>query len=122
MIDSPRSLSSQIVSLDQPPAAARGAVNDDGVELVALHHADIEEASIFGVYGGMQETAAAVSSDRFSLKMFPIRSAGNAPSMAPSFIPPFRRASTRTPGEFRPYCNRLISDAKIEYCSQPVLR
>ena len=36
-------------------------MNDDGVELVALDHADIEEAGIFGVHGGMDETAIGVA-------------------------------------------------------------
>ena len=62
-------MSSQIVSLDQPPAAiergaadqAHRAVHDDGIGLVALDHADIEEAGIFAVHGVVHERAFAVA-------------------------------------------------------------
>ena len=37
------------------------AVHDDGVKLVALHHADVEEAGIFGVHGAMHQGARAVA-------------------------------------------------------------
>ena len=58
-----------MVSLDQPPAEsergaadqAHGAVHDDGVRLVALDHADVEEAGIFAVHGVMHEGALAVA-------------------------------------------------------------
>ncbi len=40
---------------------AHRAVHDDGVELVALNHADIEEAGIFGVHGAMHQRAVAVA-------------------------------------------------------------
>ena len=58
-----------MVSLDQPPAEiergapdqAHGAVHDDGVGLVALDHADVEEAGIFAVHGVMHERAFAVA-------------------------------------------------------------
>jgi diguanylate cyclase (GGDEF)-like protein len=40
---------------------AHCAVDDDGVDLVALNHANIEETSIFGVHGGVDETAIAVA-------------------------------------------------------------
>ena len=36
-------------------------MDDDGVDLVALDHADIEETGILGVHGGMDETAIAVA-------------------------------------------------------------
>ena len=62
-------MSSQIVSLDQPPACiergaadqAHGAVDDDGVGLVALDHADVEEAGIFAVHGMVHHAALAVA-------------------------------------------------------------
>ena len=62
-------MSSQMVSLDQPPAGvergaadqAHGAVHDDGVGLVALDHADVEEAGIFAVHGVMHDAAVAVA-------------------------------------------------------------
>ena len=62
-------MSSQIVSLDQPPAAiergaadqAHGAVHDDGVVLVPLHHADVEEAGIFAVHRVVHDAAVAVA-------------------------------------------------------------
>ena len=58
-----------MVSLDQLPASsmasrrieAHRAVHDDGVGLIPLHHADIEEAGIFGVHGVMHERAVAVA-------------------------------------------------------------
>ena len=58
-----------MVSLDQLPASiesfaadeAHGAVHDDGVGLVPLHHADVEEAGIFGVHGVMHQRAVAVA-------------------------------------------------------------
>ena len=58
-----------MVSLDQPPTAfqrgaadqAHGAVHDDGVGLVPLHHADVEEAGIFAVHGVVHEAALAVA-------------------------------------------------------------
>ena len=37
------------------PDQAHGAVHDDGVGLVALDHADVEEAGIFAVHGVMHE-------------------------------------------------------------------
>jgi hypothetical protein len=40
---------------------AHRAVHDDGVGLVALDHADIEEAGIFGVHGGVDQAAVAVA-------------------------------------------------------------
>src|SRR4029077_18233493 len=40
---------------------AHGAVDDDRVDFVALHHADIEEAGIFGIHGAMNKAAAAVT-------------------------------------------------------------
>ncbi len=36
-------------------------MHDDGVELVALHHADVEEAGIFGVHGAVHRRAVAVA-------------------------------------------------------------
>jgi hypothetical protein len=36
-------------------------VHDDGVGLVPLHHADIEEAGIFAVHGVVHDTAFAVA-------------------------------------------------------------
>ena len=55
-----------MVSLDQPPAdvdrgaadQAHGAVNDDGVGLVALDHADVEEPGIFAVHGVVHDACA----------------------------------------------------------------
>ena len=66
---SPRSVSSQIVSLDQLPAATSAErrirhivpCSDDGVLLVPLHHADVEEAGIFAVHGVMHGAALAVA-------------------------------------------------------------
>ncbi len=43
------------------PNQAHGAVHDDGVELVALHHADVEEAGIFAVHGVVHQAARAVA-------------------------------------------------------------
>ena len=43
------------------PDQAHGAVHDDGVDLVALHHADVEEAGIFGVHGAVHRRAVAVA-------------------------------------------------------------
>ena len=40
---------------------AHGAVHDDGVGLVALDHADVEEAGIFAVHGVVHERALAVA-------------------------------------------------------------
>ena len=40
---------------------AHGAVHDDGVGLVALDHADVEEAGIFAVHHVMQRAAVAVA-------------------------------------------------------------
>ena len=40
---------------------AHGAVHDDGVGLVPLHHADVEEAGIFAVHGVMHQAALAVA-------------------------------------------------------------
>ena len=40
---------------------AHGAVHDDGVDLVALHHADVEEAGIFAVHGVVHQRAVAVA-------------------------------------------------------------
>ena len=62
-------MSSQIVSLDQLPAAisagaahqAHGAVRDDGVVLVPLHHADVEEAGIFAVHRDMHGAAVGIA-------------------------------------------------------------
>ena len=62
-------MSSQMVSLDQPPALvqggaadqAHGAVDDDGVDLVALDHADVEEAGILAVHDVVQRAALAVA-------------------------------------------------------------
>ena len=62
-------MSSTIVSLDQPPVEierfaadqAHRAVHDDGVGLVALDHADVEEAGIFAVHGVVHDGAAAVA-------------------------------------------------------------
>ena len=58
-----------MVSLDQPPAEvergtadqAHGAVNDNGIGLVALDHADVEETGIFAVHGVMHDGALAVA-------------------------------------------------------------
>ena len=36
-------------------------MDDDGVDLVALNHANIEETSILGVHGRMDETSIAVA-------------------------------------------------------------
>ena len=36
-------------------------MDDDGVDLVALNHSDIEKTGIFGVHGAMNETAVAVA-------------------------------------------------------------
>ena len=65
----PRSVSSTMVSLDQPPALsiavapdqAHRAVHDDGVDLVPLHHADVEEAGIFRVHGVVHQRTVAVA-------------------------------------------------------------
>ena len=62
-------MSSQMVSLDQPPACvergaadqAHGAVHDDGVGFVPLHHADVEEAGILAVHGVVHDAARAVA-------------------------------------------------------------
>ena len=62
-------MSSQMVSLDQPPAAlergaadqAHRAMHDDGIGLVALDHADVEETGIFAVHGVMERAARAVA-------------------------------------------------------------
>ena len=43
------------------PDQAHRAVHDDGVDLVALHHADVEEAGIFAVHGVMHDAALAVA-------------------------------------------------------------
>ena len=40
---------------------AHGAVHDDGVGLVALDHADVEEAGIFAVHGVVHDAAVAVA-------------------------------------------------------------
>src|SRR6266496_6732971 len=40
---------------------AHGAVHDDRIRLVALHHADIEESRVFGIHSRMDETAPAVT-------------------------------------------------------------
>ena len=40
---------------------AHGAVHHDGVDLVAFHHADVEEAGIFAVHGGVQRAPVAVA-------------------------------------------------------------
>ena len=40
---------------------AHGAVHDDGVGLVALDHADVEEAGIFAVHGVVHDAALAVA-------------------------------------------------------------
>ena len=40
---------------------AHGAMRDDGVLLVPLHHADVEEAGIFAVHGVMHGAACAVA-------------------------------------------------------------
>ncbi len=58
-----------MVSLDQPPESvdrgapdqAHRAVHDDGVDFVALDHADVEEAGIFGVHGVVHQRAVAVA-------------------------------------------------------------
>ena len=49
--------------VDQRAAAdkAHGAVRDDGVDLVPLHHADIEEAGIFAVHHRMHDAPVAVA-------------------------------------------------------------
>ena len=47
----------QRVAADQ----AHGAVHDDGVGLVALDHADVEEAGIFAVHGMVHDRAFAVA-------------------------------------------------------------
>ncbi len=36
-------------------------MHDDRVELVSLHHADVEEAGIFGVHGAVHHRAVAVA-------------------------------------------------------------
>ncbi len=43
------------------PDQAHRAVHDDGVEFVPLHHADIEEAGIFGVHRLVHHRAVAVA-------------------------------------------------------------
>ena len=43
------------------PDQTHRAVDDDGVDFVALDHADIEEAGIFGVHGVVHERAVAVA-------------------------------------------------------------
>ena len=43
------------------PNQAHGAMHDDGVDLVTLHHADVEEAGIFGVHGAVHDGAVAVA-------------------------------------------------------------
>src|SRR5262249_34722633 len=40
---------------------AHGAVHDDRIRLVALHHADIEESRVFGIHSCMDESAPAVT-------------------------------------------------------------
>ena len=54
---------STIRRLDQRAAAdkAHRAVRDDGVDLVPLHHADIEEAGIFAVHHRVHDAAVAVA-------------------------------------------------------------
>ncbi len=44
-----------------PPDQAHRAVHDNGIDLVALDHADIEEPGIFGVHGVMHNRAIAVA-------------------------------------------------------------
>ena len=43
------------------PDQAHGAVHDDGVRLVALDHADVEEAGVFAVHGVVHDRAFAVA-------------------------------------------------------------
>ena len=43
------------------PDQAHGAVHDDGVGLVPLHHADVEEAGILAVHGVVHDAALAVA-------------------------------------------------------------
>ena len=43
------------------PHQAHGAMHDDGICLIALDHADIEEAGIFAVHGVMHDGALAVA-------------------------------------------------------------
>ena len=40
---------------------AHGAMHDDGVDLVALDHADVEEAGIFAIHRVMHDAALAVA-------------------------------------------------------------
>jgi hypothetical protein len=40
---------------------AHRAVHDDGVVLVTLNHADVEESGIFGVHGAVHQRAVAVA-------------------------------------------------------------
>ena len=49
--------------VDQRASAdkAHGAVRDDGVDLVPLHHADIEEAGIFAVHHRVHDAPVAVA-------------------------------------------------------------
>ena len=44
-----------------PADKAHGAVRDDGVDLVPLHHADVEEAGIFAVHHRMHDAPVAVA-------------------------------------------------------------
>src|SRR5260370_9034072 len=44
-----------------PSNQAHGAVHNDGIGLVALDHADIEEAGIFAIHGGVHNAAITVS-------------------------------------------------------------
>src|SRR5262245_66404657 len=48
---------------DQRRAAhqAHGAVYDDGIRLISLNHADVEEAGIFAVHGVMHDGALTVA-------------------------------------------------------------
>ncbi len=43
------------------PNKAHGAVHDDGVDLVTLNHADVEEAGILTIHGVMHHAAVAVA-------------------------------------------------------------
>src|SRR5438034_8826858 len=44
-----------------PSNQAHGAVHNDGIGLVALDHADVEEAGIFAIHGGVHDAAITVS-------------------------------------------------------------
>ena len=69
MIDRPRSVSSQMVSLDQPPAMSIAArrirhivpCTMMALDLVALDHADVEEPGIFAVHDVVHQRAVAVA-------------------------------------------------------------